>query len=681
MEPPQKRARLDRAPYDDDDDDEICMDPEEFRARQDPGYQLDRSRAKAAFKLKSTFEHIFEKYEKDFTDIGDEIDLNTGEIVVDNGHLRALDDKVDGASDIQSSRQPELATQARSEADSLEEEERILHGSRKVDSSTTKVSRPSFVPQARPAAGAWGSMSSLLGGAHRLSNLFTPRLSFMERPLSFGSFGRSANDLVAPAWRVPDIPMPLLTNRFSQQFRRTAPPRPVVRKTLPIAPYNADVDDPDEDDLLLGVSQSKPFGVQSDQSRPLPNGNESGAVDRHVEEPLEDGGTAEAENDVIPSSQEADREKVAPAKRGRKRKFDPALNGSEVTNTKAHPPAVMPRKPSDVKAPPTSRSSVSSRSTTGCEDLGRRLPTPEPEPGPDSEMEWSTTRRCPSVELDARRSQNDGGSRSNPEDTQSNTTNKLRRRTPKPTHRLLASQKRLAGTSSSSLSGERDLPIHSAKEQLVIEIVERRPTPPPVTRSNSWERRPSGEAEMDPPQEELKARSTEQSLLEVDGPASPDRTELVPDSQPEPQQTPQLGSSRHQAQQKDVPETFSRNVLDPSYAFSDEEGPAPRKPVKRGSPQKQEPKQRLGAGGAKSGTTKSQTRAVRGVAIDSDIVPSTVPVPRDSITPADDNTPRKDSRMGPSQVKTPEEGSASAKRQGVVIRYSKKNKKTTKETP
>ena len=43
-------------------------------------------------KLKSRFESIFEKYGKDFTDTADEIDLRTGEIYVDNGHLRSMPD-------------------------------------------------------------------------------------------------------------------------------------------------------------------------------------------------------------------------------------------------------------------------------------------------------------------------------------------------------------------------------------------------------------------------------------------------------------------------------------------------------------------------------------------------------------------------------------------------------------
>ncbi|KAL9130498.1 MAG: hypothetical protein Q9217_001318 [Psora testacea] len=70
MEPPYKRQRL-------------------------PGYEntdvdLQRRRAQNDRRLKSLFESIFEKYEKNFEGIGDEIDLETGEIVVNNGHILAM---------------------------------------------------------------------------------------------------------------------------------------------------------------------------------------------------------------------------------------------------------------------------------------------------------------------------------------------------------------------------------------------------------------------------------------------------------------------------------------------------------------------------------------------------------------------------------------------------------------
>ncbi|KAK0910506.1 hypothetical protein LTR02_003847 [Friedmanniomyces endolithicus] len=46
-------------------------------------------------RLRICFEQIFDKYARDFTDIGDEIDIETGEIVVNNGHLENMQHEVD----------------------------------------------------------------------------------------------------------------------------------------------------------------------------------------------------------------------------------------------------------------------------------------------------------------------------------------------------------------------------------------------------------------------------------------------------------------------------------------------------------------------------------------------------------------------------------------------------------
>ena len=57
-----------------------------------PGSQADnldlqKARHRNDLNLKSIFENIFAKYENDFTEVGDEIDLETGELVVNNGHI------------------------------------------------------------------------------------------------------------------------------------------------------------------------------------------------------------------------------------------------------------------------------------------------------------------------------------------------------------------------------------------------------------------------------------------------------------------------------------------------------------------------------------------------------------------------------------------------------------------
>jgi hypothetical protein len=52
---------------------------------------VQEARARNDLRLKTLFEGIFEKYGRDFSDIGDEIDLQTGEIVVNNGHVVGCD--------------------------------------------------------------------------------------------------------------------------------------------------------------------------------------------------------------------------------------------------------------------------------------------------------------------------------------------------------------------------------------------------------------------------------------------------------------------------------------------------------------------------------------------------------------------------------------------------------------
>ena len=60
------------------------------RLSDPPELALHRRREQNDLRLKSTFESIFEKYSKDFNGVGDEIDLETGEIIVNNGHVQTM---------------------------------------------------------------------------------------------------------------------------------------------------------------------------------------------------------------------------------------------------------------------------------------------------------------------------------------------------------------------------------------------------------------------------------------------------------------------------------------------------------------------------------------------------------------------------------------------------------------
>lgn len=62
---------------------------------QDPTLELHEDRRRNDLKLKGRFEHIFDKYTKDFSHTGDEIDLETGRIVINNGHLARMQNERD----------------------------------------------------------------------------------------------------------------------------------------------------------------------------------------------------------------------------------------------------------------------------------------------------------------------------------------------------------------------------------------------------------------------------------------------------------------------------------------------------------------------------------------------------------------------------------------------------------
>ncbi|KAI9171697.1 hypothetical protein HJFPF1_01186 [Paramyrothecium foliicola] len=95
MEPPTKRPRLVESDVEDSDDDELAYEPHEVAIRKDPDYKLSLQRAYADHKFQATMAHIFEKYSRDFEGIGDEIDMVTGEIVVNNGHLDRMRNEAD----------------------------------------------------------------------------------------------------------------------------------------------------------------------------------------------------------------------------------------------------------------------------------------------------------------------------------------------------------------------------------------------------------------------------------------------------------------------------------------------------------------------------------------------------------------------------------------------------------
>ncbi|RYP64904.1 hypothetical protein DL770_009112 [Monosporascus sp. CRB-9-2] len=335
MEPPTKRLKIGQAPYEDDreeNEDELAMTPFQFDTQQDPMYQLDKGRAKAATRLKSTFEHIFEKYEKDFTGVGDEIDLETGEIVVNNGHLESL-------------REPNEDGSA-----SSDEEERMLRGksSRNGSQSKSVMKAPSSSSDS-PGQASLDPWDEPFAANHRLSTLaMAPSPFGTPPPFSFGSSFPSG-DPADPAWQAPDIPMSLFQDSFGfrnhfmgypgtieynslgqprirssyrdvfghQHQKRFTCAKAFTRKPLPAA-TPVDTTDTEEDDILLGRPLPDPEPEPAERAAtPLVNTLETEAAPKPAPDPAQEtrAHTAGDTDSVI---------ERPPRKRGRLRRGTPA---------------------------------------------------------------------------------------------------------------------------------------------------------------------------------------------------------------------------------------------------------------------------------------------------------------------------------------------------------------------
>ncbi len=313
MEPPLKRLKIAQALYnaveeeeEEEIQDELAMTPFQFNARQDPLYELDKSRAKAATRLKSTFEHIFDKYEKDFTGIGDEIDLETGEIIVNNGHIESMRNiNEDG------SRSDEEST-------SSAEEERIVGGkSNDKPQSESVIEATSFSSIDSTASNRWADPFAVDSSFSSLA--MAPSPFGTPPPFSFGSpfpGGQPAD----PAWRAPEIPVSLFQdnlgfrnqfmgfpgsveyNSFGQPRIRTSyrdvfgrpPPKKFTtakafaRKALPTTAQD-EITETEEDDILLGRPHLVPELVENaispidppDLDKPIPNAGGSATEDEN----------------------------------------------------------------------------------------------------------------------------------------------------------------------------------------------------------------------------------------------------------------------------------------------------------------------------------------------------------------------------------------------------------------
>ena len=718
MEPPIKRPRLGHAPYDSDDDDEICMEPDEFTAKQDPGYRLDKSRAVAALKLKSTFEHIFEKYDRDFSEIGDEIDLATGEIVVDNGHLRSMQNGQEVGGNL-------LQTGAENEDEdtaSLEEEERILHGGRiqrpSLPRSTSLVPRP---PAKRPVAGAWSSLSSVLGRGSRLSGLFSPQPQFGGLHFSFGSFG-SPNDLVDPAWRAPDLPMPSFSDTFRASlgsgYTRPTPTRVVLRKALPMP---AGAQDEDEDDILSGPTSKQtprlalaaghtetrggvvvseiggtPLDEAEDEVSPEPSSKPRGPR-QHTNSTKANGKTVTVEMrpKVLPTSPRAEAPKYraperirehppkkAPARQRAKRAFDPesdvqgpydkALHSSAKNSTT--PRRASDKKPASKRQRRKSGAAVVERHTqvSMVRDQSNRTDKTVRLSGAGSSSGSTRTKAHPEPRQDAGLIDSGPGARAKSRKPKSTlprehgareasnvTTTSSIRQADSPGDVTSHCEQFLVATSP---------PKQLGKERLVIEIVGRQPSPEPET----TRRHSANVAPLTPEATEEESETPISKMPRREGKPSAETAVAVQSQAPDAPSSGRRGpASQHEAR-KGALDTFSRNELDPSYAFSDEEdGLITRKPSKPAT----RPQRRLPSPSHPDGTFVEPTKVAH--AIEGDRVLGSLAAQDKSPSAGGPAAPTPETGPPP-QLDHDAPGWLSGSKKRTPIRYAKKARQQAK---
>ncbi|KAH8905981.1 hypothetical protein BR93DRAFT_928571 [Coniochaeta sp. PMI_546] len=251
MERPAKRPRLGSFLHDDDDaDDELFLDPQEVNAQRDPAVLLEQSRAVASFKLKSRWECVFEKYEKDFTGADDIINFYTEElpeVEVDNGHIRSLADADDAKS------------VAASETADLDEEERILHGKGAASGQLIRSGPTSLLPRAF-YGGRLSGLASLAPAPPRLSTMFSSGFHFP----SFSSFGppKTFSEPLESIWNAPELP--------AEAFHNHAPVTAVTKRRVAVkALVAAQGDGSDDDDIIMGDTSSW-IRDRANKTAPLP---------------------------------------------------------------------------------------------------------------------------------------------------------------------------------------------------------------------------------------------------------------------------------------------------------------------------------------------------------------------------------------------------------------------------
>lgn len=260
------------------------MEPFSERRRgfsyEDPRLEIHELRARNDFKLKSAFELIFEKYGQDFTGIGDEIDLEVGEIVVNNGHVRGMRDEADVGYDEDDTEGDELANDML--CDSGEEDPPLGYMETSLDLREEEQEHPTTIADPKLSQSVMDDGDSLMGNVQNIdlvppegdstiavfdrqlvsesgnpgrnlefidaaAHLGTPNMTSFGSARSYGNpvlpqSGVKTPDpyeaVVEPAWRAPPLPAKALGREIRAATTRL-PDRIEPRRQRSLSPTKA----------------------------------------------------------------------------------------------------------------------------------------------------------------------------------------------------------------------------------------------------------------------------------------------------------------------------------------------------------------------------------------------------------------------------------------------------------
>lgn len=208
-------------------------------------FDLPAARAQNDSKLKSLFEGIFAKYSQDFTDVGDEIDLETGDIVVDNGHILGMQDEGDNGG------QPrpwlfqaglgEPVNPATSHGDDIEgDKHESMPSSSSLNGSlpdTPPLETPYEVPPSEQQQSKQQDSLDFVftfkaSGATGLSPITKTQLSSQPTNMINAPNPITTSKPQDPIWAVPDLPQPFSTPT-TETRKINVGVSPVVRSPSP----------------------------------------------------------------------------------------------------------------------------------------------------------------------------------------------------------------------------------------------------------------------------------------------------------------------------------------------------------------------------------------------------------------------------------------------------------------